>query len=128
MAFDLHRRGHELGQLAQVRRTSDAVELLAARQLDLHGERVDALAALEQRLHRPVDPLVPSQIEIVSSQKVGDLEDGVAIDEETAEHLLLGRLVVWKRPVRVLQRHSASRCRVAAILEHTFGVDRRGIR
>ena len=128
VTFDLDRCGHELGELAQVGRASDAVELLAARQLDLHRERVDALAALEQRLHRPVDALVPSQIEVIFPEEVRDLEDRVAIDEEAAEHLLLGRLVVGKRPVRALQRHAASWCRVAVILEHTFGVNRTGIR
>jgi hypothetical protein len=121
--FDLDRRGHELGELAEVRRPPDAVELLAPSQLDLHGQRIDPLAALQQRLHGPVDALVPGEVEVVLPEKVGDLEDRVAVDQEAAEHLLLGRLIPWERSFGACYGHAASKCRVLATLEHTFGVN-----
>ena len=107
--FDLDRSGHKLGELAQIRRPADPIQLLAARELDLHRERVDPFAALEQRLDGPVDALMPREIEVVFPQQVDHFEDRVAVDEETAEHLLLRRLVVRQLPVCVSSECHRSR-------------------
>src|SRR2546427_5312862 len=107
MPLDLDGRGHSLGERAQVRLPSGAVELLAPRELDLDRERVDALAPLEERLRRAVDPLVARDVEVVKPEEVDNFEDRVAIDEHAAEHLLLGALVKGHLTVGAgLERHA----------------------
>ena len=52
-----------------------------------------------ERLGRVVDPLMPRYVEIVDAQEVRDLEDGVPVDEQTTEDLLLGAIVERDLPV-----------------------------
>ena len=97
--LDLDGCGHTLGDGTEVRLTTHAVELFAACELDLNGEWVDPFAPFEERLCRVVDPLMPWDVEIVDAEKVRDLEDRVAIDEQAPDHLLLGALVERDLPV-----------------------------
>ena len=93
VALDLDGGGYRVRERVQVRLAACAVELLAPRKLDLDGERIDSLTAFEEGLRRVVDPLVSRDVEVVDAQEVGHLEDGIAIDEEASEHLLLGAFV-----------------------------------
>ena len=54
------------------------------------GDDVDRLAALEQLEDRGVDPAVRLAVEVGRPQELGDLDDRVAVDEDRAEHGLLG--------------------------------------
>ena len=51
------------------------------------------------RVARPVDALVPRDVEIVDTQEVCHFEDRIPVDEEAAEHLLLGGIVERDLPV-----------------------------
>ena len=93
VALDLDGGGYRVRECVQVRLAACAVELLAPRKLDLDRERIDSLTAFEEGLRRVVDPLVARDVEVVDAQEVGHLEDGVAIDEEAPEHLLLRAFV-----------------------------------
>ena len=59
----------------------------------MDGEGIDALPSFEKGLGRVVDPLMPRDIEVVDAQQVGHFEDGIAVDEQTSENLLLGAFV-----------------------------------
>jgi hypothetical protein len=105
--LDLHRRRNEIDEGAEVGRPADAVELLTSRELDLDGERVDALATLQELVDRVVDALMPRDVEVVGRDQIRDLEDRVAVDEQAAEHVLLRRFVerclaLWPR----IERHA----------------------
>ena len=54
------------------------------------GDDVDRLAALEQLEHRLEDLAVRLAVEVRGPQELGDLDDRVAVDEDRAEHRLLG--------------------------------------
>src|SRR5439155_1537494 len=99
IAVDLGRRGYALGERAEVRLATRPVELLTAGELHLDGEGIDPLPPLEERLGRVVDPLMPRYVEIVDAQEVRDLEDGVPVDEQATEDLLLGAIVERDLPV-----------------------------
>src|SRR5207249_331171 len=116
VTLDLDRGRHAVGKAAKVGLTSGAVELLAPRELGLDRDRVDPLAALEERLRRGVDALVPREVEVVHAQQVCDLEDRVAVGEQAAEDVLLGGFVERDPPVGrggSLERH-------LEIIEHPF--------
>ena len=116
VTLDLDRGRHAVGKAAKVGLTSGAVELLAPRELDLDRDRIDPLAALEERLRRGVDALVPREVEVVHAQQVCDLEDRVAVGEQAAEDVLLGGFVERDPPVGrggSLERH-------LEIIEHPF--------
>jgi len=109
VALDVHRGRRRVDELAEVCRAADLVEQLVPRELDLHRQRVDALAALEQRLRRAVHALVLRLVEVVGPEQVRHLEDRVAIDEQRAEDALLRDEVVRDGSLgRLLQRHSDS--------------------
>ena len=74
--------------------------------LDLDRERVDALAPLEERLGRGVDPLVPRDEEVIDTEEVDDLEDRVAVREQAPKHLLLGGFVEGDLAVRADVDHA----------------------
>src|SRR5207253_9098825 len=65
-----------------------------------------ALAPLEKRLGRGVDPLVPRDEEVIDTQEVDDLEDRVAVREQASEHLLLGGFVEGDLAVRADVDHA----------------------
>src|SRR5216117_128251 len=75
------------------------VELFAARELDLDRQRVDALAALQERTRRVVDQPVARDVEVVRAKEVGDLEDRVPVDEQAPQDLLLGAIVERHLPL-----------------------------
>ena len=54
------------------------------------GHDVDRLAALEQVEHRRVDRAVGLPVEVLRAQELGDLDDRVPVDQDRAEHGLLG--------------------------------------
>ena len=94
VTLHVDRRRRRLDELAQVGRPADLVEHLVPGELDLHGERIDPLAPLEQRLRGAVDPLVLRLVEVLGPEQVRHLEDGVAVDEQRPEDALLGGEVV----------------------------------
>jgi len=115
VALDLDRGRHRLRDRPQVRDPARTVELFAARELDLDRQRVDALAALQERTRRVVDQPVARDVEVVRAKEVGDLEDRVPVDEQAPEDLLLGAIVERHLPLGAayLKRHLRS-------IERTF--------
>ena len=74
----------------QVGPAADRLQL--ARPLEGLRDRddVDRLAPLEQVEHRLEDLAVRLPVEVRGPQELGDLDDRVAVDEDRAEHGLLG--------------------------------------
>ena len=106
VALDLDGRGDGLDERPEIGDPAGSVELLTPPQLDLDRERVDALAPLEKRLGRGVDPLVPRDEEVIDTQEVDDLEDRVAVREQAPKHLLLGGFVEGDLAVRADVDHA----------------------
>ena len=77
-------------QARQVGATADGLELVLALERLGDGDDVDRLAALEQVEDGGVDPAVGLPIEVGRPQELGDLDDRIAVDEDGAEHRLLG--------------------------------------
>ncbi len=80
-------RVHEGGQ---VRRATNALEPVVAGQLVAQGDEVDGLALGVEGQHGLVDVRVLGAVEIGPVQEVGDLEDGLGVDQDRPEHALLG--------------------------------------
>ena len=82
--------GVSFDEARQVGPAADRLELLAP--LERLGDRddVDRLAPLEQVEDRRVDRAVGLAVEVLGAQELGDLDDRVAVDEDRAEHRLLG--------------------------------------
>ena len=84
-------RGRRLvRQARQVGAAADRLELVLALERLGDGDDVDRLAALEQVQDGGVDPRVRLTVEVGRPQELGDLDDRVAVDEDRAEHRLLG--------------------------------------
>src|SRR2546426_10547460 len=107
VSLDLGGGRNDLRECAEVGLASDSIELLAPCELHLDGERIDPLPPLEERQRRVVNALMARDVEVVDAEEIRHLEDGVAIDEQAPEHLLLGSLVEGHLPVGCagLERH-----------------------
>jgi hypothetical protein len=111
----MHRGGHRVHQRGEVRRTADAVEQLPSRQLLPERHEVDRLALGVEGEHRLVDACVLRAVEVLRTQEVADLEDGVGVDQDRAEHALLGlyglrrQLIDAHRNERTKQRGAVRR-------------------
>ena len=55
-----------------------------------HGDEVHRLAPLEQLQHRAEDAPVGLPVEVLRAQEFRDLDDRLAVDQDRAEHRLLG--------------------------------------
>ena len=96
---DVDRGRRLVRQARQVGAAADRLELVAA--LERLGDRddVDRLAPLEQVEDRGVDPAVGLPVEVGRAQELGDLDDRVAVDEDGAEHRLLGLETLRRKTV-----------------------------
>jgi hypothetical protein len=84
-------RGRRLvGKAGEITATADRLELVIA--LEGLGDRddVDGLAAFEQLEDRGKDRPVGLAIEVGRAQELRHFDDGVAVDEDGAQHGLLG--------------------------------------
>ena len=79
-----------VAEARQVRPSADRLELLAP--LERLGDRddVDRLAPLEEVEDRRVDAPVGLAVEVLRTQELCHLHDRIAVDEDGAEHGLLG--------------------------------------
>ena len=82
--------GRLVRQAGEVGAAADRFELVASLERLRHGDDVDRLAALEQLEDGRVDRGVGLPVEVLGSQELRDLDDRVAVDEDGAEHGLLG--------------------------------------
>ena len=84
-------RGRGLvAETGEVGPPADRLELLAPLERLRDGDDVDGLTALEQVDDGGVDPAIGLAIEVLGPQELGDLDHGIAVDEDRAEHGLLG--------------------------------------
>ncbi len=88
-----------VAQARQVGPAAHGFEVLAALERLRHGDDVDRLAALEQVEDRGIDAAVGLTVEILGPQELGDLDDGIAVDEDGAENGLLGFETLWRKAV-----------------------------
>ena len=77
-------------QRAEVGAAADGLEVAVALERLRDGDDVDRLAPLGQVEHHRVDPGVGLPVEVLGLEEVGDLDDRVPVDEDRAEHGLLG--------------------------------------
>ena len=138
VVLDVDRRRHRVHQAGQVGRPAHRLQPIAPRQLVAQGDEVDGLALAVQAEHRLVDVGVLLAIEVGRPQEVGDLQDSVRIDEDRAEHALLGfdargdslsmltdisvqtRAMTGSRPVANLRRRETASDEVVRRLEPTY--------
>ena len=90
VVLDVHRGRHHVHQAGQVGGPTDRLEPIAPRQLVAQRHQVDRLALPVQAEHRLVDVGVLLPVEVGRMQEVGDLEDRLGVDQDRAEHALLG--------------------------------------
>ena len=84
-------RGRGLvAEAGEVGTPADRLELLAPLERLRDGDDVDRFTAFEQVDDGGVDPAVGLAIEVLGPQELGDLDHGIAVDEDRAEHGLLG--------------------------------------
>ena len=86
-------------QARQVGAAADRLELVLALERLGDGDDVDRLAALEQLQRGRVDPPVRLPVEVGRPEELGDLDDGVAVDEDGTEHRLLGLETLRRKAV-----------------------------
>ena len=82
--------GVEFDEARQVGPAADRLELVAPLERLRDRDDVDRLAPLEQLEDRLVDRAVRLAVEVRGAQELGDLDDRVTVDEDRAEHRLLG--------------------------------------
>ena len=86
-------------QAREVGPAADRLELVAPLERLGDGDDVDRLAALEQVEDGRVDPPVRLAVEVLGAEELGDLDDRVAVDEDGAEHRLLGLETLGRQAV-----------------------------
>ncbi len=77
-------------QAREVGSSADRLEFIAPFQRLRHGDDVDRLAPFEELDHRRVDRRVRLAVEVRRSKELGHLDDRVTVDQDGAEHGLLG--------------------------------------
>ena len=82
--------GHLLAQLGQVLDPPTPCQAAIPLQLHLEGEDVDWLTAIGERQRGPEDVAVALRVEVAGVQEVAHRQDGVGVDQQAAEHRLLG--------------------------------------
>jgi hypothetical protein len=78
------------GQARQVAAAADRLQLFGPLEGFRDRDDVDRLAALEQLEDRPVDRAIRLAVEVLRAQELRHLDDRVTVDEDRAEHGLLG--------------------------------------
>jgi hypothetical protein len=89
----LDRMNRGRGRVRQTRQISspaDRLELVTPLERLRDRDDVDRFAPFEELEHRPVDRPVRLPVEVSRPQELGHLDDSVAVDEDRAEHGLLG--------------------------------------
>ena len=87
----------QLGDVVHAARPSDPGATL---ELVAKGDRVDRLAAIVERERGPEEDRVALRVEVLRNEHLAHRGHGVAIDEDPAEHRLLGVVVVRRHPHR----------------------------
>ena len=91
-------RGRSYGdQVAEVSHPADIFQLAGALQLPGQGNLVDGFAALKKIAAGGEAQPVFLPIEVVGLNQVGDLEEGVAVNEQRADDGFLGLDVVGEQ-------------------------------
>ena len=93
-------RGRRLGgQARQERPTTDRLQVAGPLEDLRDGDDVDRFAALEQVEDGAVDEAVGLPVEILWAEELRDLDDRVAVDQDRAEHGLLGLQALGRKAV-----------------------------
>ena len=79
-----------VGQAGQIGTAADGFEFVAPLEVLRDRDDIDRFAALEQVEHGGEDPAVGLAVEVLRAKELGDLDHGVAVDEDGTEHGLLG--------------------------------------
>ena len=85
------RGGRQVDEAGQVGRAADLLQRRRCRSSDLRdGDDVHRLAPLVQLQDGPVDGAMCLAVEVLRPQEVRDLDDRVTVDQQGAQHRLLG--------------------------------------
>ena len=95
----MHGRWRLVGQRGEVRPAADGFEILGPFESLGNSHDVDGFAALVQVEHGAVDRPVGRPIEVIGLENRRDLDDGVAVDEDRAEHRFLGLETLGRQTV-----------------------------
>ncbi len=96
---DVDGGGRVVAEGGEVAGAADRLELAVALERLRDRDDVDRLAVLEELQHRGVDAAVGLAVEVLRVEEVRDLDDRVAVDEDGAEHGLLGVEVLGRQSV-----------------------------
>ena len=94
VVLDVGRARHAVGEGADVGRPADFFNLVRSRQLVLDGDEIHRLAAVGERHHLLEDAAVRIAEEVLGVDDLGGLVEDLVVDENRAEHALLGLEVV----------------------------------
>ena len=84
------------GELGDVGRAADRLELAARAQRVGHRDRVDRLIAVRQLGHHAEDLAMRLAVEVVGVKDFERLVDGLVLEQDRAEHRLLGLEILWR--------------------------------
>ena len=91
-------RGRDLGdEVTQVSSAPDCFKLFALCQLAAHHDLIYCFIPLVKGKARLVDPLILLPVEVLRFEQPRDLGDRLGVDEDGAQHGLLGIEVVWRK-------------------------------
>src|SRR5215216_2517734 len=96
VVLDVDGGGDGVEQTGEIRETACLVVLTASLQLVGEGDEVSRLAPVIKVENRAIDETVGDGVEVFRPQECRHPDDGVPVDEETAEHRLL-RLHIVRR-------------------------------
>ena len=92
---DVRSRGDQIRQAAQVGCAAHRLEKIVAAQMVGQRHQVHRFGPLEEGAHRLEDLAVGFPVEVVPVEDFYDLEDRFVLDQDTAQHGLLGLYVLW---------------------------------
>ncbi len=108
VVLDVGRPRHAVGERADVGGAADLVELARPGQLVLQRDEIDRLAPIGQRDHLLEDAPVRVAEEIRRVDDLGRLVERLVVDEDRAEHALLGFEIVRQGAIGHGKRDSSA--------------------
>jgi hypothetical protein len=82
IVLSMHGRGHSVEQRGHVLAAANIVKLAAPLHLVAEGHEVRRLMAIVEIEDSSVDPAILLTIEVFGPEEGGDLDDGVAVDQD----------------------------------------------
>ena len=98
---------HALGQLGQIRRAADVLQLVAPAQRVGERDQIDRLVALAELDDRAHDLAVRLAVEVLRDDQLDGTVEGVVVEQDAAQHRLLRLDAVRRHLAELVSRHAA---------------------